>query len=131
MTTMKATERREGRDHARSARRKLFRSPALLPIVLALLAGSACYHEPTDPMRFSDRNLCEASERFVRSQLRAPSTASFQECDTRMRWQEGRTWHTSGYVDAQNGFGAKIRAHWESTMVREPGQFRDMGTYVE
>lgn len=102
-------------------------------LVLGIIIGARSGKDagPSGPETGVRDKTCSASEQFVRAKLKAPATAKFQSCDSRIIFQDGATWHTSGYVDAQNGFGALIRSHWESTMVREPGQFRDLGTTVQ
>ena len=58
-----------------------------------------------------------AAKRYVRAQLKAPSTAKFSsllwddtECGHAL--QPGNTAVAWGWVDAQNGFGAVIRTRW-------------------
>jgi hypothetical protein len=62
------------------------------------------------------------AERFVKQELRSPSTANFPA--TAEVRQVGGAWLVSSYVDAQNGFGATIRNHWTA-------ELRDHGSQWE
>ena len=59
-----------------------------------------------------------ACEEFVKSRLKAPSTASFSGVDA---IPEGTAngWEASGSVDAENSFGASIRADFTCHMHTE------------
>lgn len=46
---------------------------------------------------------------IVKSRLKAPSTASFCSQSSATITKSGRTWTITGYVDAENSFGAMIR----------------------
>lgn len=64
-----------------------------------------------------DVDACVMSRVFVKRNIKSPSTAKFPICDepdARVKQANG-TWIVSSYVDAQNGFGATIRAN---TVVR-------------
>ena len=55
----------------------------------------------------------------VRTQLRAPSTAEFpwsSDPQVAIRFGADCTFHISGYVDAQNAFGAMLRARYVSAI---------------
>lgn len=47
---------------------------------------------------------------FVRDQLKAPATAEFPTLDFSFVRHGGNHWTIKSYVDAQNGFGAKVRS---------------------
>jgi hypothetical protein len=49
------------------------------------------------------------SEQFVRDRLKAPSTAEFPRGTYGVTWAGGCTFKVNSYVDAQNGFGVKLR----------------------
>jgi hypothetical protein len=78
---------------------------ALVFVVASLLPKSA----PTDQ---DDQIMgCIKAQRFAGERLKAPSTADFQSCSSAFAAKSGADeWTASGYVDAQNGFGAKIRS---------------------
>jgi hypothetical protein len=76
-----------------------------------------------------------AAEGFVKGRLKAPSTADFggladfQNPDDCVTYLGDGRYRVRGWVDAQNGFGAKIRTRWHCT-VRNTGGANDW-TYEE
>lgn len=55
------------------------------------------------------------ARRYVELVLKAPSTAKFPYDSEFTAWQTADNkdvWEVTGYVDAQNDFGAMIRSHW-------------------
>jgi len=70
------------------------------------------------------RNDVEAylySTEFVKKRLKAPSTADFSSKRESTVLKLGEhEYAVTGYVDSENGFGAKIRSNW-STKVRKEG----------
>jgi hypothetical protein len=73
----------------------------------------------TDPLAGDEFKMCKLLEDEVQSRLVAPSTADFESCV----WHQPITYKGSGvydggfYVDAQNGFGAKLRSYWAGTVT--------------
>ena len=73
-----------------------------------------------------DRRLAESHcEDFVKEHIQTPSTAKFPEENTRIRFFDNKSYdnkslEVSGEFDAQNGFGAMIRSHYDCT-VHKPG----------
>jgi hypothetical protein len=67
---------------------------------------------------------CMFSQTIVKAHLKAPATAEFPNCGTDLneyyiRANPARdTFIVESHVDAQNGFGAKIRTRFEATMSR-------------
>jgi hypothetical protein len=68
---------------------------------------------------------CVFSQKIAKAHLKAPTTAEFPNCygsdlnEYSIRANpENDTIIVDGYVDAQNGFGAKIRTRFEATMSR-------------
>jgi hypothetical protein len=68
---------------------------------------------------------CLFGQKIVKAHLKAPATAEFPSCYgsgiNAYSIQANPAWDTftvEGYVDAQNGFGAKIRTGFEATMSR-------------
>jgi uncharacterized protein DUF4339/zinc ribbon protein len=68
---------------------------------------------------------CTFVQKIVRAHLKAPATAEFPNCygaglnEYYIRANSARdTFVVEGYVDAQNGFGAKIRTRFEATISR-------------
>lgn len=57
-----------------------------------------------------------AAQNLVKEQLKSPSTASFPSSATAYSVQtDGTYFHVSGYVDAQNSFGAELRQNWTAS----------------
>jgi len=56
------------------------------------------------------------AEQSVTSRLKAPTTAE----DHRTTHTEGCDFHVDGHVDAQNGFGAKIRSAYSADLSYNP-----------
>jgi hypothetical protein len=56
-----------------------------------------------------DTDASDMSEHFVRDRLKAPATAEFPRRPYGVTWVGGCTFKVNSYVDAQNGFGAKLR----------------------
>lgn len=69
----------------------------------------------------SDKNFwpaVTAAQSLVKDELKAPSTARFPvSADSYAVIFDGQTWKVSGYVDAQNSFGATIRENWTATFA--------------
>lgn len=65
---------------------------------------------------------CRRAHEYAKGYLRAPATAEFpgllgSGCSAR---KEGDVWTVRSWVDAENGFGAKIRTHF-TAKVRQAG----------
>lgn len=57
-----------------------------------------------------------AAQNLVKEQLKSPSTASFPSSASAYSVQtDGTYFYVSGYVDAQNSFGAEIRQEWTAS----------------
>lgn len=52
------------------------------------------------------------SKEIVKNGLKSPSTAKFPSSSNCSMKKNGKLLTVSGYVDAQNSFGAKIRSNW-------------------
>ena len=76
----------------------------LFGIPLAVFLG--CGSDAGDD-KYGAQGACED---WVKDQLKAPSTADFGGED--ISGPEEGPWTITGYVDAENGFGANIRADW-------------------
>jgi hypothetical protein len=59
---------------------------------------------------FDQSHMQVIAENEVKENLKAPSTASFSNISVS---QNGNTWTVTGYVDAQNSFGAMIRSSFK------------------
>lgn len=57
-----------------------------------------------------------AAQNLVKEQLKSPSTASFPSSASAYSVQtDGTYFYVSGYVDAQNSFGAELRQEWTAS----------------
>jgi len=57
-----------------------------------------------------------AAQNLVKEQLKSPSTASFPSSASAYRVEtDGTYFYVSGYVDAQNSFGAELRQEWTAS----------------
>ncbi len=94
---------------------KLF---ACLTIVAVVAGGTlAWWHWMIPPAPSNRPQMWWAAERLVEDALKAPSTASFPwRGRSYTEFQGG--WVLTGPVDAENAFGAKLRAKWEVTISK-------------
>lgn len=84
-----------------------------LPARHVLAVAHKVAPEPTD------FDACVMSQVFIKRQLKSPSTADFPACndsDTVVS-REGGNWKVISYVDAQNAFGAMLRADYSTLMT--------------
>lgn len=75
-------------------------------------------------------SACVMAESFVKDRLRAPATADFSSCSDGSAVKAGDTWTVRGYVDSENGFGAKIRSQFLVKMTHQPGNDNWRATQV-
>lgn len=81
--------------------------------IIVLLLNSCAESEPHN--KFS----AEIEVQFyIESLLKSPATASFGGETTKKTGKN--TYHVEGYVDAQNGFGATVRNHYECDVEFTP-----------
>lgn len=59
-------------------------------------------------------------EQFIEGRLKSPSSADFQNSGEYVVTGAGNEYTVKGYVDADNSFGASLRANWTCT-VRDNG----------
>lgn len=95
-------------------------------LVLGMVAAVASVGDSTASDGYGARHACEG---WVRDQLKAPSTADFQD-GTITSKGEG-AWTVTGQVDAENGFGAKIRAPWVCEVTLDGDVYRGRATLIE
>ena len=75
--------------------------------------------------RFARIHAYNIAQQFVAQQLKAPSTAEFPSVRDVTIVTAGRCGFTiSGYVDAQNSFGATLRTRYTATVSREGDRWR-------
>jgi len=59
-----------------------------------------------------DSDILQIAEDTVKQNLKAPSTATFSSIRETQIKRSGNTWTVSGWVDAQNSFGAMLRSEY-------------------
>lgn len=72
----------------------------------------------SSPSEAAERDAKIYARLIVEDQLKVPSTADFclySEMDATNL--EGNRWEITGYVDAENSFGAKLRQNWTVTLT--------------
>ena len=57
------------------------------------------------------------AEKAVKEKLKSPSTAQFCTTTEATIGRNGNTWTVKGWVDAQNGYGATVRANFVVTFT--------------
>lgn len=91
----------------------LFISIPLWIIVLGMLFNSCMSGSDDDAYDMNTKYEAAAQcEARIEKLLKAPSTAKFDSTAT-----GSRTWTVTGTVDAENNFGAMIRANYQCTVV--------------
>ncbi len=92
---------------------------------VAVIIGAviSSLQQPGTPKAKVKENICTAidavtvAQGFIKKQLLAPATAHFQDVDraasARIGSKKNCEWEVQTYVDAQNAFGAKLRAHYD------------------
>lgn len=78
-----------------------------------------------DKARHEKFEIYKNTNDLISQKLKAPSTAEFQEFDESLVEKISENeFKVKGYVDSENGFGAKIRSDWSCT-VRIEGEGED------
>lgn len=69
-----------------------------------------------EPVHNTALDACVNVQMAVKDRLKAPSTADFSNCpDATTTFKAGDTTYVTGYVDSENGFGAKLRSRYSGT----------------
>jgi hypothetical protein len=68
-------------------------------------------------------------QNFVKSRLRAPSTADFPFLDFTATSVGADTYSVRSYVDSQNAFGAELRYNWTCRIKYNGGQDADLRSW--
>jgi hypothetical protein len=89
-------------------------SGVLLIVLLVLALGSSDSGNNSASVKGPDKMTAYfASQKFVKNRLKAPSTAKFPWfSEVVVKDLGGGRFSVSGYVDAQNSFGAQIRTNY-------------------
>jgi hypothetical protein len=72
------------------------------------------------------------AKRFITDQLKAPSSAEFSGTifpEYRYSKLPDGSWRISSWVDAQNGFGAKLRKNWVCELRQTGSDWADPGNW--
>ncbi len=78
--------------------------------IVQCVSPSKSKQEDTDSYGHTKSDVQLIAKSEIRDRLKAPSTAEFEWSPTTKRL--GNSWTVSGYVDAQNSFGAMIRSNY-------------------
>ncbi|HCL4447342.1 TPA: hypothetical protein N2D16_002948 [Clostridium botulinum] len=107
-------------------KKKFFKMVLLcLSFILCLGIFAGCSESEEDKARNEKFAVYKNTTEMVEGKLKAPSTAKFQEFDESLVQDlGGNKYEVSGYVDAENSFGANIRWNWHCT-VRIEGEGDD------
>ena len=82
---------------------------------LALAALAACSSGGSTDQTTRDFLAYDACQDAVSQQLKAPGSADFQSSFDAGYANDGSTVTVTGWVDAQNSYGAKLRSTWTCT----------------
>lgn len=67
---------------------------------------------------------CVAAEQFVKQNLKSPATTQFGPCRSEnVSTGNNNIYQVSGYVDAQNAYGATLRNSYSAQMQYQGGQW--------
>jgi hypothetical protein len=105
----------------KSLKVKILVAVAALYVVVAIL-GSIYFPEAGQQANHYDSpdrsDACFASQKFVRDELKAPSTAEFPDWTESncQATQSGNVWTVRSFVDAENSFGAQVRSDYTAEM---------------
>jgi hypothetical protein len=83
----------------------------LLFFIFAIIGGITSKNKSTPDVP-SEFDAFYMSQKFVNDRLKAPSTAKYPSSSDVSIKQTGNKWIVTGYVDAQNSFGAMIRQNY-------------------
>lgn len=97
----------------------------ILLLILGLIAVAVIVILIKGPVKDSNvpdkYEVISVAEKFVKNNLKAPSTAEFSPLSetTINIFKDNSVW-VDGYVDAQNSFGAMIRSKYSVKMIYNP-----------
>jgi len=70
------------------------------------------------PLTDAGFNIRSVAREVITKSLKSPSTADFPgDFEIDVAWQSPYLYQVSGYVDAENSFGANIREHWKMILL--------------
>lgn len=88
----------------------MYYSRALLAAVAMASVATGCSATDDAPDKYDAQVMCE---QFVEDRLKSPGSADFNDTTAT---GGGNTWHVTGTVDSQNGFGALVRSEFMCNM---------------
>ncbi|MBQ7119638.1 MAG: hypothetical protein IJO09_05440 [Oscillospiraceae bacterium] len=80
---------------------------SLLFVFILVFSFSACGEH-----KFDEYDAMSIAENAVEQRLKSPSTADFSSRSETSISNSGNSWTVSGWVDAQNSFGATARSNY-------------------
>lgn len=87
-------------------------------VLIAVCLFKACSGIDTEDNYNTEGRAIVCAEMAVEDRLKSPSTADFcPSYEMTVTNLGGDTWKVTGYVDAQNSFGAEIREYWTVTLT--------------
>lgn len=93
-------------------------------LIATVLLNSGC--GPSEPpAKGSDTGAARyMAQEFIKDTLKSPSSAEFSDSsETRVRYDSADdSYYVSGWVDAQNSFGAKLRSRYVCTVRNTGGE---------
>lgn len=87
-------------------------------ILIVLVVACTAFSGKSSNSGTSQRIIAiTAAKMAVEEHLKSPSTADFCSQSEMTISNSGNSWTVSGYVDAENSFGATVREYWTVTMT--------------
>jgi len=103
-------------------------------LIFIVIIGFTCVfdNKTSKPIRIypSNDEIIAVSETIVSNYLKAPSTAEYPIESVKIIGNNRDSFFVSGYVDAQNSFGAKLRNVWVCLLKYNKGDFLDDSSYI-
>jgi hypothetical protein len=93
----------------------------VVAVIAVVIMINVFYGHGSESSQQEDSEMAyDMAKEFIRDQLKAPSTADFAylDRDVSIVTLGNGAFKVSGWVDAQNSFGAKIRSKWACTLKR-------------
>lgn len=99
---------------------------AVIVVLIAVFLFKSCSGIGTEDNYNTETNAKICAEKAVEDRLKSPSTADFCPYYAMTATNlGGDKWKVTGYVDAQNSFGAEIREYWTVTLTLTKTGFKD------
>ncbi|MBR2320269.1 MAG: hypothetical protein IKA50_05760 [Clostridia bacterium] len=87
-------------------------------VLIAVFLFKACSEIDTEDNYNTEGRAIVCAEMAVEERLKSPSTAKFcPSYEMTATNLGGDNWKVTGYVDAQNSFGAEVREYWTVTFT--------------